>query len=294
MNIDSLGPETVEEYYRQGLVHNMADLYDIKLTDIAGQDRNREISARKILGGIEASKQVPFERVLFALGIRFVGEVAARALARNFKSIEALQVATLDELTQVNGIGTVIAESVERYFHEEANLEIIHRLKVAGVQMSLSQEAQEAQTTLLAGKTVVISGKFKHHSRDEYSVLIEQNGGKKTGSISAKTSMVLAGEDMGPAKLEKAQKLGIRIVNEEEFLQMIQPKVPGEESVVEKPMEEKPTEESPMEEKPMEETVETKPTEEKVVKEKSVGKKKSKPSTPSEEGMLFLFGEDEM
>jgi DNA ligase (NAD+) len=223
MNIDSLGPETVEEYFEQGLIHNIADLYDIKMADIAGQDRNREISARKIVHAIEASKEVPFERVLFALGIRFVGEVAARSLARNFKSIEALQAATLDELTQVNGIGTVIAESVERYFHEEANREIIRRLREAGVQMSLSQEAQEAQTTLLSGMTVVISGKFKHHSRDEYSVLIEQNGGKKTGSISAKTSMVLAGEDMGPAKLEKARKLGIRIVNEEEFLRMIQP-----------------------------------------------------------------------
>jgi DNA ligase (NAD+) len=267
-NIDSLGPETVEEYYGQGLIHNMADLYDIKLSDIAGQDRNREISARKILNGIEASKQVPFERVLFALGIRFVGEVAARALARNFKSIEALQAATLDELTQVNGIGTVIAESVERYFHEEANLEMVRRLKEAGVQMSLSQEQQEAQTTLLAGKTVVISGKFKHHSRDEYSVLIEQNGGKKTGSISAKTSMVLAGEDMGPAKLEKAQKLGIQIVSEEEFLKLIQPEVPE-----------------------MPEAVDG--TEE-VVVTPAAHTKRTKKSAPAEDGTLFLFGEDEM
>lgn len=220
MNIDSLGPETVDEYYRRRLIRNVADLYDITVQDING-DGSREKSARKIVEGIKASSQVPFERVVFALGIRLVGETSAKILARHFKNIDALMNATLDQLTQIDGIGEVMAKSVITYFHIPENVEIVERLRGYGLQMSLSEEQLASTTDILAGKTIVISGVFQKHSRDEYKALIEQNGGKNTGSISAKTSMVLAGENMGPAKLQKAEKLGVRIINEDEFLEMI-------------------------------------------------------------------------
>ena len=220
MNIDSLGPETVDEYYRRRLIRNVADLYDITVQDING-DGSRERSARKIVEGIKASVEVPFERVVFALGIRLVGETSAKILARHFKNIDALMNATLDQLTQIDGIGEVMAKSVITYFHTPGNQEIVERLRGYGLQMSLSEEQLASATDILAGKTIVISGVFQKHSRDEYKAMIEQNGGKNTGSISAKTSMVLAGENMGPAKLQKAEKLGIRIINEDEFLEMI-------------------------------------------------------------------------
>ena len=220
MNIDSLGPETVDEYYRRRLIRNVADLYDITVQDING-DGSRERSARKIVEGIKASVEVPFERVVFALGIRLVGETSAKILARHFKNIDALMNATLDQLTQIDGIGEVMAKSVITYFHTPENQEIVERLRGYGLQMSLSEEQLASATNILAGKTIVISGVFQKHSRDEYKAMIEQNGGKNTGSISAKTSMVLAGENMGPAKLQKAEKLGIRIINEDEFLEMI-------------------------------------------------------------------------
>ena len=220
MNIDSLGPETVDEYYRRRLIRNVADLYDITVQDING-DGSRERSARKIVEGIKASVEVPFERVVFALGIRLVGETSAKILARHFKNIDALMNATLDQLTQIDGIGEVMAKSVITYFHTPENQEIVERLRGYGLQMSLSEEQLASATDILAGKTIVISGVFQKHSRDEYKAMIEQNGGKNTGSISAKTSMVLAGENMGPAKLQKAEKLGIRIINEDEFLEMI-------------------------------------------------------------------------
>ena len=220
MNIDSLGPETVDEYYRRRLIRNVADLYDITVQDIKG-DGSRERSARKIVEGIKASVEVPFERVVFALGIRLVGETSAKILARHFKNIDALMNATLDQLTQIDGIGEVMAKSVITYFHTPENQEIVERLRGYGLQMSLSEEQLASATDILAGKTIVISGVFQKHSRDEYKAMIEQNGGKNTGSISAKTSMVLAGENMGPAKLQKAEKLGIRIINEDEFLEMI-------------------------------------------------------------------------
>ena len=221
MNIDSLGPETVDEYYRRRLIRNVADLYDITVQDING-DGSRERSARKIVEGIKASVGVPFERVVFALGIRLVGETSAKILARHFKNIDALMNATLDQLTQIDGIGEVMAKSVITYFHTPENQEIVERLRGYGLQMSLSEEQLASATDILAGKTIVISGVFQKHSRDEYKAMIEQNGGKNTGSISAKTSMVLAGENMGPAKLQKAEKLGIRIINEDEFLEMIE------------------------------------------------------------------------
>lgn len=220
MNIDSLGPETVDEYYRRRLISNVADLYDITVQDING-DGSRERSARKIVEGIKASCQVPFERVVFALGIRLVGETSAKILARHFKNIDALMNATLDQLTQIDGIGEVMAKSVITYFHTPENVEIVERLRGYGLQMSLTEEQLASTTDILAGKTIVISGVFQKHSRDEYKAMIEQNGGKNTGSISAKTSMVLAGENMGPAKLQKAEKLGVRIINEDEFLEMI-------------------------------------------------------------------------
>ena len=221
MNIDSLGPETVDDYYRHGLIHNIADLYTIDVQQING-DGSRTKSAMKIVNGIKNSTQVPFERVVFALGIRFVGETSARLLARHFKTMDALMNASMEELQEVEGIGEVIAKSVQSYFRHPQNMEIINRLRQYGVQMSLSEEQIQGATDKLAGKSIVISGVFAKHSRDEYKMMIEQHGGKNVGSISGKTSFILAGENMGPSKLQKAEKLGIPIVSEEEFLQMIE------------------------------------------------------------------------
>ncbi|MCF0198095.1 MAG: NAD-dependent DNA ligase LigA [Bacteroidaceae bacterium] len=222
MNIDSLGPETIDDYFRRGLVRDVADLYDIRVAQIAGANRTRELSARKIVQGIADSVKVPFERVLFALGIRFVGEVAAKALARSFKNIDALAAATLDDLLQINGIGVVIAQSLLRWFADAQNRWLIERLKMAGLQFALSEEELASHSDRLAGQSIVISGVFEQHSRDEYKALIERHGGKNVGSISAKTSFILAGANMGPSKLEKAQKLGIRILTEQDFLAMIE------------------------------------------------------------------------
>lgn len=220
MNIDSLGPETVDDYYSRGLIHDCADLYRLRVEDINGQDGTREKSARKIIDGIQSSLNVPFERVVFAIGIRFVGETTAKLIARRFRSMEALSTATLAELTDTEGIGPAIAGSIVRFFKDEKNLDIIHRLAEAGVKMETGEEAQP-QSDKLTGKTIVISGVFTRHSRDEYKALIERHGGKNSGSISSKTSFILAGDNMGPAKLEKANKLGVEIINEEDFLQII-------------------------------------------------------------------------
>ncbi len=220
MNIDSLGPETVDDYYSRGLIHDCADLYRLRVEDINGQDGTREKSARKIIDGIQSSLNVPFERVVFAIGIRFVGETTAKLIARRFRSMEALSTATLAELTDTEGIGPAIAGSIVRFFKDEKNLDIIHRLAEAGVKMETGEEAQP-QSDKLTGKTIVISGVFTLHSRDEYKALIERHGGKNSGSISSKTSFILAGDNMGPAKLEKANKLGVEIINEEDFLQII-------------------------------------------------------------------------
>ena len=221
MNIDSLGPETVDEYFRRGLIHNVADLYDIDVQQING-DGSRTKSAQKIVNSIKKSCEVPFERVVFALGIRFVGETSARLLARHFKTMDALMAAGLEELQEVDGIGEVMAKSIIGYFHNEQNREIVERLRSYGLQFALSAEQTAQQSDLLNGQSIVISGVFQHHSRDEYKLLIEQNGGKNVGSISGKTSFILAGDNMGPSKLEKAQKLGIRIVSEDEFLSLLQ------------------------------------------------------------------------
>ena len=221
MNIMSLGPETVDEYWSRGLIHNVADLYDLTVAQITGGNKNRRLSAENVVNGIKHSTQVPFERVVFALGIRFVGETSARLLARHFKTIDALMNASMEELQEVEGIGEVIAKSVQSYFRHPQNMEIINRLRQYGVQMSLSEEQIQGVTDKLAGKSIVISGVFAQHSRDEYKMMIEQHGGKNVGSISGKTSFILAGENMGPSKLQKAEKLGIPIVSEEEFLEMI-------------------------------------------------------------------------
>ena len=221
MNIDSLGPETVDEYFRHGLVKNIADLYDIDVQQINGNG-NRQKSAQKIVNGIAASVHVPFERVVFALGIRFVGETSAKLLARHFKTMDALMHASLQALVEVEGVGEVIAKSVISYFHQPENISIIQRLRDKGVQMSLSEEQLQGASDKLAGKSIVISGVFARHSRDEYKQLIEQHGGKNVGSISGKTSFILAGDNMGPSKLQKAEKLGIAIIGEDEFLAMIE------------------------------------------------------------------------
>jgi len=222
MNIDTLGPETIDDFYARGLIRNIADLYDLTVDQLSGFNDSRIRSARKTIQAIEDSRQVPFERVLFALGIRFVGETVAKTLARRFRDIDTLSRATLDELLQVNTIGQAIAESVIRWFADMDNIFLIERLRAHGLQLQLSEQTLAEQSDRLAGKTIVISGVFAHHSRDEYKALIEQHGGKNTGSISAKTSFILAGDNMGPAKLEKAQKLGVPIVSEDEFLQMIE------------------------------------------------------------------------
>jgi len=221
MNINSLGPETVDDYYRRGLIRDAADLYELTEEQIADPFASDRKGVRKILSSIEQSKQVPFERVLFAIGIRFVGEIAAKTLARYYGSMEKVAEASLESLTQINGIGEVIAGSVIQYFANPINRTFVERLRRYGLQMEIGEQQKQAQSDKLEGQSVVISGVFQHHSRDEYKALIEQHGGKNVGSISAKTSFILAGDNMGPAKLEKAQKLGIRIMSEDEFLDLI-------------------------------------------------------------------------
>lgn len=223
MNILGLGKEIIDEYYQQGLIHNFADLYELKVEQLWGDNvkRNKFDSAQNIIKSIDASKAVPFERVVFALGIRFVGETSAKALARYFKSMDALMNASVSELCQVDGIGDVMAASIIGYFREEGNRDIVERLRNYGLQFQLSEEEMQNRGTSLQGKSIVISGVFQHHSRDEYKKMIEANGGKNVGSISKNTSFILAGDNMGPAKLEKAQKLGVQIMSEEEFLSII-------------------------------------------------------------------------
>ena len=221
MNIDGLGPETVDMFYRLGLIKNTADLYQLTADDIKNLDRMGEKSAENIIKGIEASKEVPFERVLFALGIRFVGETVAKKIAKSFNDIDELENANLEKLINIDEIGEKIAQSILTYFANPLNRELIERLKSTGLQLYRREEDLSGYTDKLAGQSIVISGVFTHHSRDEYNELIEKNGGKNVGSISAKTSFILAGENMGPAKLEKAHKLGIKLMSEDEFLTLI-------------------------------------------------------------------------
>ena len=222
MNIDGLGSETIDLLYSQGLLKNIADIYVLTQEDIARQERLGEKSAQNMLAGIEASKQVPWARVLFALGIRMVGETTAKKIARCFPSIEQLQWATVEQLTAIEDVGEQIANNIVAYFNDLNNLEIINRLREAGLQMDSPEEEQTPQSDILQGKSIVVSGVFSLHSRDEYKAMIEANGGKNVGSVSKKTSYILAGENMGPEKRKKAESLGVEIITEEQFLSMLQ------------------------------------------------------------------------
>ncbi|MDD7632670.1 MAG: NAD-dependent DNA ligase LigA [bacterium] len=220
MNIN-IGPETIEDLYNAGLVKDAADLYTLKVPDLVRLERWAIKSAHNLLDSLAISKQVPFERVLYALGIRYVGETVAKRLANSFHSIEALRAASFEQLIAVDEIGDRIANSVRRYFADERNCHLVERLQEIGLQMNISAVQLSNRSEKLKGKTIVISGTFLHHSRDEYKNLIEQHGGKNSGSVSGKTSFILAGDNMGPAKLEKAAKLGIQVMQEEEFLKLI-------------------------------------------------------------------------
>lgn len=220
MNIESLGPETVDEYFKNGLIHDASDLYRLQVADIAGRWGTKIKSAQKIINGIESSKKVPFERSLFALGIRFVGRVAAKLLARHFHDIDSLMKATTDDLLSVDGIGEVIAGSIKTYFSKKRNIAFVERLRASGVCFE-SKESEMPEQGVLSGKSIVISGTFERHSREDYKQIIERQGGKNSSSISSKTSFILAGKNMGPAKLDKARKLGIAIMNETDFLSLI-------------------------------------------------------------------------
>ncbi len=222
MNIDGLGSETIDQLYSQGLLHNIADIYTLTQEDIARQERLGDKSAQNMLAGIEQSKQVPWARVLFALGIRMVGETTAKKIARRFPTIDQLQWATMEQLTAIDDVGEQIAKNIIAYFNDLSNLEIINRLREAGVQMESQEEEQAPQSDILQGKSIVVSGVFTHHSRDEYKAMIEAHGGKNVGSVSKKTSFILAGENMGPEKRKKAETLGVEILTEEQFLVLIQ------------------------------------------------------------------------
>ncbi len=221
MNIDGLGPETVDLFYSLGLIQNTADLYQLTIEKIKDLDGKGEKSAENIINGIEQSKKVPFERVIFALGIRFVGETVAKKIAKSFTNIDELINASKEELINIDEIGEKIAQSILNFFSNETNRTLIQRLKDAGLTLQRSEEERADYTDKLSGLSIVISGVFTHYSRDEYKAMIEKNGGKNVSSISAKTSFILAGENMGPSKLDKANKLGIKIINEEEFLKLI-------------------------------------------------------------------------
>ena len=221
MNIDGLGTETIDLFFSKHLIGNIADLYDLKPEQILSLEGFKQKATQNILDGIQASKQVPWSRVLFALGIRYVGETTAKKLSKRFTSIDDLRNATQQQLMEVEDVGTQIAESIHTYFSKEENLDIIERLRQAGVQLQSSDTPLTPSSDTLKGLTIVISGTFMHHSRDEYKDLIELHGGKNTGSVSKNTDFILAGDNMGPQKLEKANRLGIRIVSEDEFLNMI-------------------------------------------------------------------------
>lgn len=220
MNV-TMGPETVEYLYDEGLIRDVADLYTLKSEDLLKLEGWREKSVSNLLQSLEESKQVPFERVLYGLGIRYVGETVAKRLSTAFHTIEELEKAPFEALVETNEIGDRIARSIVDYFANAKNRELIARLKSYGLQLAVSEEKLANRTEKLAGSTFVISGTFTKHSRDEYKAMIEQHGGKNSGSVSAKTHYILAGDNMGPAKLEKAQKLGVKIINEDDFLNML-------------------------------------------------------------------------
>lgn len=222
MDIEGLGDETVAQLYRAGLIKNYADLYALKKEDLLPLDRMAEKSVEKLLEGVEKSLQISFEKVLFALGIRFVGQTVAKKLVRHFKSIEALQKASFEELVEVDEIGDVIAKSVQLFFQNELNQELVNRLKNKGLQFELLlDETGSQESEVLSGKSLVVSGVFSLFSRDELKALIEKHGGKNVSGISKSTSFLVAGDKMGPAKLAKAEKLGVQVISEQEFVKMI-------------------------------------------------------------------------
>jgi DNA ligase (NAD+) len=246
MNIDGLGSETIDALYKAGIVVDPSSLYTLKANILASMERLGEKSAANIIKGIEASKAVPFERLLFALGIRFVGETVAKKLARAFKSMDALQAASVDELVKVDDVGMRIAESVVDYLASPANKALIERLKAVGLTFEVVDDDQGLKSSIFEGKTIVISGTFTKHSRDEYKVMIEANGGKNGSGVTSKTSFILAGESMGPAKLEKAKSLGVELISEDAFLALLPETDVDVES---KPLESKsllPKEDSPL------------------------------------------------
>ncbi|MDA3817073.1 MAG: NAD-dependent DNA ligase LigA [Prolixibacteraceae bacterium] len=222
MDIDGMGEETVELFFNNGLVNNIADLYCLKIDDIASLERLGQKSAQRIIDGLEASRKVPFARVLFALGIRYIGETVAKKLTAAFKNIDNLMNASYEQLIDVSEIGQRIAESILNFFGNEENCKLVEQLRHIGLQFELSGEELEGTSDKLAGLSIIISGTFEKHSRNELKKMIEQNGGKNVGSISKKTSYMLAGDNIGPAKLEKIKKLGIPMINEDEFLSMIE------------------------------------------------------------------------
>ena len=222
MNIDGMGPETIDNFFSAGLINDISDLYNLKVKDLYRLERMGIKSAENLINSIEKSTQIPFERVLFALGIRFVGEVAAKKLARAFKNIDNLMSATMDQLVEVNEIGNKIAQSVIDFFAEEKNRVLVEKLREVGLQFATEETDSETSNNKLEGKIIVISGVFEKHSRDEYKAIIENCGGKNSGSISSKTSFILAGDNMGPSKKEKAEQLGIPLISESEFLTMIE------------------------------------------------------------------------
>ena len=221
MDIDGIGEEVAEQLYAARLVETVADIYDLTEHDLVTLERFGERSAKRILAGVEASKSVPFERVVYALSIPFVGETVAKKLAQAVKNIDNLMAMTGEQLAMIPEIGPKIAESIVQFFKVPINRVIVERLRIAGLKMEVEEKVVELKSTILEGKSIIISGVFDYHSRDEYKQIIEQHGGKNVGSISAKTDYVLAGAKMGPAKLEKAKKLGIEIISETDFLKMI-------------------------------------------------------------------------
>lgn len=220
MNISG-GSETVEHLYNAGLIHNIADLYSLKWQDVSRLERWAEKSAKNLIESIQNSVSIPYSRVLYALGIRHVGETVAKKIVMFFPNIDLLMAASVEELIQVDEIGEKIAQSIVYYFSEDINKKVVNKLREYGLQFELSQDIVSQKTDKLKGLTIVISGTFKRHSRDEYKAMIEQNGGKNSGSISSKTNYILAGDNMGPAKLEKAEKLGVTIIDEDQFIEMI-------------------------------------------------------------------------
>lgn len=221
MNIDSLGGETIVQLFKAGLVKNIANLYDLKKEQILPLERMAEKSANNLIEGLEASKQVPFERVLYAIGIRHVGETTAKKIAKKVKSLDVLIHSTKEELLAIDEVGEIIAISLHEFFSNEKNKTVIEKLKAAGLQFELSEEQQQGGSEKLKDLTFVISGVFAKHSRDQYKEMIELHGGKNSSSISKKTSFILAGDNMGPEKLKKAESLGVKMINEDEFLEML-------------------------------------------------------------------------